>query len=33
MQTGKEINAKINKALIELEESGELECIIKEYME
>jgi len=33
MQTGKEINAGINKALKELKESGELKCIIKEYME
>ena len=32
MQMGKDINVKINRALQELKDSGELENIIKEYM-
>jgi len=32
MQLGKEINVRINKAMKELKDSGELENIIKEYM-
>ena len=33
MQAGKEINTRINKALKELKDSGELENIIREYID
>jgi len=33
MQMGKDINVRINKAMKELKDSGELKNIIKEYME